>query len=192
MPIVASMLWRRLDVPGHDACRLERRGLQWLICGVAAFRHPDGPASLEYSLFVDRDWRTSQGRVRGAIGERQVEIRVSHEDGGWSVNEAPVDGLGRLIDLDFGFTPATNFVQLKRVETPLGVAVPLPVAWLDLESGGLSELEQTYERRSEAELLYAAPAFDYHATLELAPSGFLRRYPGLWEAELEGEAVDSP
>lgn len=192
MSIVASMLWRRLDLLGHDAARVERRGLLWLLSGVAAFRHSSGPASVKYSLSVDRAWRASQGRVQGSIGERQVDIRVLREkDGGWRVNGAPVEGLSHLADLDFGFTPATNFTQLKRVELPLGVAVPLPVAWLDLDSGGLSELGQIYERRSEEELLYAAPAFDYQATLELAPSGFLRRYPGLWEAESESAAVAS-
>ena len=183
LPIVASMLWRRLDAFGHDAGRVERRGLQWLVCGVAAFRHASGPASVEYSLFVDRDWRASQGRVKGAIGERQVDIRVARDEGGWRVNDAPVDGLAHLVDLDFGFTPATNFTQLQRVALPLGVSTPLPVAWLDLDSGGLAELAQSYERRSETELLYAAPAFAYEATLELAFNGFLRLYPGLWEEE---------
>lgn len=185
MPIVASMLWRRLDASGHDAGRVERRGLQWLVCGVAAFRHASGPASVEYSLLVDRDWRASQGRVKGAIGERKVDIRVSREQDGWRVNGASVDGLAHLVDPDFGFTPATNFTQLKRVASPLGVAAPLPVAWLDLDSGGLSELEQIYERRIQEDLLYAAPAFAYQATLELAPNGFLKRYPGLWQAEAE-------
>lgn len=181
MAIVASILWRRLDGPGHDACRVERRGLQWLVCGVAAFRHARGPASVEYSLFVDRDWRASQGRVKGAIGERPIDIHVAREPDGWRFNDARVDGLAHLVDLDFGFTPATNFIQLKRVDLTLGVARPLPVAWFDLESGGLSELEQTYERQSESELLYAAPTLDYWATLELDANGFIRRYPGLWE-----------
>lgn len=181
MPLVASILWRRLDAPGHDACRLERRGLRWLVSGAAAFRHATGPASVEYSLLVDRDWRTSQGRVKGAIGERAIDIRISREENGWRLNDARVAGLAHLVDLDFGFTPATNFTQLKRVDMPTGVAVRLPVAWFDLELAGLSELEQIYERRSEGELLYAAPAFNYRAVLELDASGFIRRYPGLWE-----------
>jgi hypothetical protein len=183
MPIVASMLWRRLDAFGHDAGRVERRGLQWRICGVAAFRHASGPASVEYGLFVDRDWRASQGRVTGAIGDRQIDIHVARGEYGWRVNDTPVDGLAHLVDLDFGFTPATNYTQLQRVALPLGVPTALSVAWLDLDASGLTELQQVYERRSETELRYAAPAFAYEATLELAPNGFLRRYPGLWEEE---------
>jgi uncharacterized protein len=184
MPIAASMLWRRLDAPGHDACRLERRGRKWLLSGVAAFRHSRGPASVEYSLLVDDAWRTLQGRVKGAVGVRRIDIRASRQDDGWLVDGARVDDLTPLSDLDFGFTPATNFVQLKRVELPLGVSTPLPVAWLDLDSGGLSALEQTYQRLSEAELLYTAPAFGYRAILKIAPNGFIQTYPGLWEADL--------
>jgi hypothetical protein len=52
-----------------------------------------------------------------------------------------------------------------------------------LETGALTELRQIYERRDAHRLSYRAPDVDYEGLLELAPSGFIRRYPGLWEAE---------
>ena len=55
--------------------------------------------------------------------------------------------------------------------------------WLDADAGTLSELPQIYERRSQDALWYQAPSFGYEGLLELAPNGFIRSYPGLWEAE---------
>ena len=63
---VAFALWRRLDVPGHDACWLERIPAHgWSLAGHAVFRHDDGPASLAYQVLCDERWRALRGRVRG-------------------------------------------------------------------------------------------------------------------------------
>jgi len=36
---VSSVLWRRLDTPGHDVCRLEKSDAGWKLEGVAVFLH---------------------------------------------------------------------------------------------------------------------------------------------------------
>ena len=47
MQTIATILWRRLDTPGHDVCRLEHDGESWQLDGAAVFRHDDGrPAEL--------------------------------------------------------------------------------------------------------------------------------------------------
>jgi uncharacterized protein len=99
------------------------------------------------------------------------------------MNEAVVSGLGSCIDLDFGFTPATNLLQLRRLSLVQGQAVNNPVAWFDVFAGTLEILNQCYERRSEAAYWYEATKFDYTAVLEVTPTGFIHSYPGLWEAE---------
>ncbi|MDQ6869318.1 MAG: hypothetical protein M3178_13370 [Pseudomonadota bacterium] len=37
--------------------------------------------------------------------------------------------------------------------------------------------------RRPATFWYEAPSVGYEGLLELAPDGFIRRYPNLWEAE---------
>ena len=55
------------------------------------------------------------GAVRGRIGDDPVEYVVVPTDGGvWTLNDTPVGGLDDLVDLDFGFTLATNLQQLRR------------------------------------------------------------------------------
>jgi hypothetical protein len=66
-------------------------------------------------------------------------------------------GLDHLHDLDLSFTPATNLQQLQRVTIANDEAIQLPVAWLDVDAGTLTELPQIYVRRDEATFWYQAP-----------------------------------
>lgn len=128
--------------------------------------------------------RTRHGEVRGWLGVRSVELSIARTTGGaWTLNGAAVPNLGNCVDLDFGFTPATNLLQLRRLALAEGRAADVPVAWLDVSAGTLEVLSQRYERRAEATYWYEAPRFDYAALLEVTPAGFIKRYPGLWEAE---------
>lgn len=176
-------LWRRLDVPGHDAARLIPTNEGWRLRGTAVFKHQDGPASINYSVIVDAEWRTIRGRVRGFAGDRLMEHSIDRDADGWRLDGVEVPGLGHLVDLDYGFTPATNVLQLRRVAPAIGATVELPVAWFDVDGGSLTELPQRYERQSESKYRYAAPSVPYEGMLELSPSGFALTYPGLWQME---------
>jgi len=179
-------LWRRLDVPGHDGCELARDGDGWRLDGAAVFREGGALARLHYAVACDAGWVTRHGRVSGRLGERAVDLAIRRGDAGeWTLNGVAVAGLDACLDLDLGFTPATNALQLRRVALSRGQARDVPVAWLDLAAGTLSLLHQRYERRSESSYWYEAPRFTYAAMLEVTPSGFVQRYPTLWEMEAE-------
>lgn len=178
-----AILWRRLDTPGHDACRLRESDVGWQLDGRAVFVHEGLPAQLGYSLTCDRSWRTQHGEVSGWIGSEELAFAITRSpDGVWTRNGAVVPGLDGCVDLDLGFTPATNLVQIHRVALAEGQAADVPVAWLDVSSGTLDVLLQRYERRSASTYWYEAPRFNYAALLEVDAVGFVRRYPGLWEA----------
>jgi len=87
------------------------------------------------------------------------------------------------MDLDFGFTPSTNLLQLRRLALANGQRADAPAAWLDVSNGTLDVLVQRYERRSETTYWYEAPRFSYAEMLDVDSVGFVRRYPGLWEVE---------
>lgn len=186
MSIVAAALWRRIDMPGHDACRLEERSTGWSLHGCAVFLHAGQPANLSYSVICDRGWRTLFGNVAGAIGPQAVDFVIERrDDDAWTLNGQRVDadGLNQLDDLDLSFTPATNLLQIRRVPLAVHQPVRLPAAWFNIEAGTLSKLEQIYERRDDLALDYRAPDVGYEGLLELAPNGFIRHYPGLWVVE---------
>jgi len=156
MTIHAAMLWRRLDVPGHDACRLEQTDTGWRLEGAAAFGHKEGPTHLAYRVECDSEWRTVSGHIQGFVGPRDIDFRVARGDAGWTLNDASAPGLEPLLDLDLSFTPATNLQQLRRVAIGEGQAVSLPVAWLDVDAGTLTPLPQVYERRGAVTLVSGA------------------------------------
>jgi uncharacterized protein len=181
--MAATALWRRLDVPGHDAARLSAAPAGWRLSGTAVFEHAGLPACLGYALDLDRSWATLAGSVRGFVGDREVSRRVACGPRGWRLDGRPQPALAGLRDLDLGFTPATNLQQLRRLDLAIGEAAELAVAWLDVDAAELAELPQTYRRRDALSYDYAAPTVPYAAVLELATSGFVRSYPGLWQME---------
>ncbi|MGH7720198.1 MAG: putative glycolipid-binding domain-containing protein [Gemmatimonadaceae bacterium] len=181
---MASILWRRLDTPGHDACRLVGNGAGWTLDGRAVFKEGGVPVCLTYHVGCDLGWRTLQGQVYGWLGLQSVEFSIARTSGGvWTLNGAVVSSLAHCVDLDLGFTPATNLLPLRRLALAEGQAADASAAWLEVRPGILQVLPQRYERRSETTYWYEAPLFDYAALLEVDAMGFIRRYPGLWEIE---------
>jgi hypothetical protein len=181
---VDTILWRRLDVAGHDACRLEQRDDGWRLEGAAAFKHEGAPTCLTYKIDCNGEWRTREGVVQGWVGARPLDYRITRTlDGVWTLNGEVVLQLDNCVDLDLGFTPATNLLQLRRVALEVGQAADVPVAWLDVAMGTLEVLHQRYERRTAEAYWYEAPRFKYSALLQVSAVGFVEKYPNLWEAE---------
>jgi uncharacterized protein len=175
-----SAAWTRLDRLGCDATLLRPHSDGWLLQGAAAFDHDGGSATVAYQVETDARWETRRGLVSGFLGDKTVRHEILRDATGWRVNGVLVEGLGHLVDLDYGFTPATNALQLARIALPEGQRAEVPVAWFDVDSASLIELPQIYERRGEASYWYEAPTVQYQAMLEIAPNGFVQSYPGLW------------
>jgi hypothetical protein len=182
--MMISALWRRLDTPGHDAAHVSRTADGWRLEGTAVFAHDRGPARLSYWVDCGPDWHTRRGGVAGWVGDQRCDVDVTRSaTGRWQLGGQAVDGLERCLDLDFGFTPATNFLQLHRCGLSVGETADFPVAWLDVPDASLTFLPQRYQKRSATTYWYESPQGPYSAVLELASSGFVRTYPGLWAIE---------
>lgn len=178
----AEALWKRIDVPGHDAALLVENGSGHTLSGTAIFQHEGRPACLNYSVELKPDWTTHNGRVTGFVTGERIDVTIERRADGWYLN-GEAQGLGHLVDLDYGFTPATNLQQIQRLQLPIGKRVEVPVAWFDVGSTKLIELPQVYEKRDDFSYPYEGPMFGYKAVLELAESGFARVYPELWVME---------
>jgi uncharacterized protein len=142
--------WMRLDRPGRDAALLRPNGGGWLLQGAAAFDLDGGSAAVVYQVEVDARWETKRGVISGSFGDQTVQHEIRRDDAGWRLNGVRVEGLEHLVDLDYGFTPATNVLQLSRIALKPSQSAEVPVVWFDLDSASLTELPQRYERRSEA------------------------------------------
>ena len=178
----AEALWKRIDVAGHDAALLRENGDGHHLTGTAVFEHEGRPGGFNYSVEIEPGWTTKSGRITGFVAGEMVDITIERRAEGWYLNGEP-QGLGHLVDLDYGFTPATNLQQIQRLRLPVGGRVDNNVAWFDVCSTRLIELPQIYEKRDDVTYSYEGPMFGYKAVLTLDASGFAREYPGLWEIE---------
>jgi hypothetical protein len=178
----AEALWKRIDGPGHDAALLRENGGGHRLTGAAVFQREGRSTCLNYSVDLRPDWTTDNGRITGFVAGETVSVTIERRDDGWYLNDKP-QGLGHLVDLDYGFTPATNLQQIQRLQLAVGARVDVPVAWFDVGSTRLIELPQVYGKLDDATYPYEGPMFGYKAVLQLAPSGFARLYPELWEME---------
>lgn len=169
-----SAAWTRLDTPGEDHCRLVSTTNGYRLEGNARFIEAGVAVFIAYTVDYAADWST-----RSATVDRDGKLRHIRRDSGWSVDEVAVPGIDDLMDVDFGFTPATNLAQVKRLDLAVGRAADLDVAWMDADQAGLVSLWQHYRRT--ADLTYAYEAPEYQAALVFSPSGFVAEYPKLWK-----------
>ena len=180
----SSALWRRLDLPGHDAVRLTERAGGWLLAGVAVFAHEARACCLRYSVEADGEWRTRRARVEGWAGDEPIDLRIEVGEGAlWSLDGVPQPAVSGCVDVDLAFTPATNTLPIRRLGLAMGESGPVTAAWLRFPELVLEPLDQVYARESAERYGYESGGGSFHAQLVVAPDGLVVRYSGLWERE---------
>jgi hypothetical protein len=184
MTTVSHYLWRRLDAPGHDACRFDQLATGYRLAGMAAFREGRTVCQLQYEVVADTAFRTRSARISGHLGRRDVQLVIrASRSGQWKVNGVAQPGLAGCIDLDLGFTPATNLLPIRRLALRVGQAVQVPTVYLDIPSLALRVIPQHYQRVSRSSYAYASPVHGYSATLQVSRHGAVESYPDVFELE---------
>ncbi len=181
MPIIA--FWKALYTVGHDAACLTETNDGWVLEGTTVYLKDAAPVALNYRLDLSPDWATHAGRIKGRVGNGAVNHEIRRDGEGWLLNGKRQSGLEGVFDLDFGFTPATNYAQLRRLALQVGGNAKFDVAWMDVESTTLEPLPQLYKRISDRAYDYNSPQGAYRAILQLDENGFVTLYPDLWQTE---------
>lgn len=179
-----SILWRRLDLPGHELARLEAREDGFALSGTALFLHEGRPCCLEYAVTCDPAWRTVSARVRGAMGDREVELDITVDEARcWRLNGAEHPAVAGCLDIDLGFSPSTNLLPIRRLALTIGEAAEVRAAWLAFPALAFEPLPQVYRREGERTYRYESDGGRFVRTLDVDAAGFVTSYPGLWQAE---------
>lgn len=178
-----TILWQRLDQPGHEFARLAREDEGWLLAGTAVFLDEGTPCRLDYAVRCDARWRTVAVDVSGRVGVREVHWRATVDSAGrWCVDGAACEALAGCVDIDLGFSPATNLLPIRRLGLAVGAAAPVRAAWLRFPSFAFEPLEQVYTRLDERRWRYESGGGRFVRELEADPAGFVVRYPDYWVA----------
>ncbi|MEM9059311.1 MAG: putative glycolipid-binding domain-containing protein [Pseudomonadota bacterium] len=176
------ILWTRVDVSGHDACRIRQTDGGWNLTGSAVASEAGSViTALSYQIDHDAGWVTRSAQVSGFAGSQDIDLTILRSgDGNWTVNGAPVQSVQGCVDIDLGFTPATNTTAIRRAKLDVGGRASGIAAWLDDADWTLKPLEQSYLRRSGETYTYASPGHDFTTDLSVNESGLVTEYPGFW------------
>jgi uncharacterized protein len=180
-----ALLWRRIDTPGHDACVLTSSDQGYCLTGTTVFGLEERPCQLSYHVECDAEWRSRYARVSGWFGGEKIEVTITAQpDRRWNFNGRDVAVVAGCLDVDLGFTPATNLFQIRRLALNIGEEAEAPAAWFNFPNLALERLEHRYRRISPGEYDYEARDVGYAALLRVNEIGFVTNYPELWEAEM--------
>jgi uncharacterized protein len=179
-----TILWRRLDLPGHEIGRVVPRDDRWELSGTAVFSHEHDPCRLDYLVTCDSRWRTHATHVSGVIGDREIDLKVSVDgERRWWLNGVECPAVAGCIDVDLGFSPSTNLLPIRRLSLAVGEEAEVRAAWLPFPSLVFAVLPQVYRRESERTYRYESGGGKFVRILEVNAVGMVTNYPGLWQAE---------
>ncbi|HEX2062428.1 MAG TPA: putative glycolipid-binding domain-containing protein [Thermoanaerobaculia bacterium] len=176
-----TLLWRRLDEPGMEACRIVRYGDCWRLEGAAVFANDGVACRADYVVVCDDAWRSLSADVSGWIGNESFDVQLLRDGAGrWLRNGVEHRELDGCIDVDLNFSPSTNTLPIRRLGLAIGASAEVSAAWLRFPSLKLERLEQTYTRLSENGYRYSSAGGSFVAELEVDDEGLMTRYGDFW------------
>ncbi len=179
-----TILWRRLDRPGHEACRLVSGPSGHRLDGSTVCAHDGQACRLDYTVTCDAAWRTVSATVTGWVGATAVDVVLASDAASrWTLNGIPQPQVEGCVDLDLNFSPSTNLLPIRRLSLPIGRESPVRAAWLRFPGFTLEPLDQIYRRRSESRYRYESAGGRFVAELDVQAAGFVTRYPDFCEID---------
>jgi hypothetical protein len=179
-----SILWRRLDLPGHEACRLVTLDYGWDVAGTAVFEYETQVCQLQYSINCDQKWMTRSAVVRGWVGSRDINVEIARDESGrWQLNHREAPEVEGCSDIDLNFSPSTNLLPIRRLRLNVNEEAKVRAAWLRFPSFKLELLEQVYRRTGASTYRYESAGGKFVVDLQVDEFGWVTRYPGFWQAE---------
>lgn len=179
-----TILWRRLDVPGHEIATIRRQDDGWSLSGVAVFAHAEIPCRVEYEIQCDERWTTGACVLRGSLGARHVHLDIERNAAGeWAIDGVTVAGLRGCDDIDLGFSPVTNLLPIRRLALPIEARAVVRAAWVRFPELTVEVLEQMYTRVDSARYQYESAGGRFRRELTVDAFGCVVEYPGIWRAE---------
>jgi uncharacterized protein len=177
------ILWHCPLLSGSEHAFLLESDDGYQLQGVAVLPLGDVPCHIDYVVAVDRQWRPSQARAMIATpsGARQIVLRSNHGDG-WEVDGELAPHLGSCPDLDFGWTPATNTVPIRRLGLEVGQTASITAAWVRFPELDVVASEQRYRRLAIDRWQYTSGDYDYQLVTDPATGLVLAYGDDLWRA----------
>jgi hypothetical protein len=180
----STILWRRLDAPGHEVAELVRTPAGWALSGIALVADDGRPCRLEYRIECDAVWQTQRLHLHGHLGGVPVALELTRNaQNDWHADGRRVPELQGCVDVDLAFSPSTNLLPIRRLELAVGDHAPVRTAWVRFPALNLEVLEQVYTRLGADTYRYESAGGTFRRDLTVSDEGLVTEYPDLWRAE---------
>jgi hypothetical protein len=179
-----TIIWHRLDTPGHESARVFLAKSRWTLTGTAVFAHNAKPCRLNYLVKCDSQWQTLSARIAGWVGNETIAVDITVDsDHHWQIDKEHCPDVTGCVDLDLNFSPLTNTLPIRRLNLAVGHEANVRAAWLRFPSFKLEPLEQVYRRIKTSKYRYENLGTTFVAELEVNRAGLVTHYPNLWRVE---------
>lgn len=184
MSEIESIIWRRLDVPGHEWAQGTADETESRLYGTAIFVYDGKRCCLEYLIECDADGETVSAEIVGEAGDDIIEIEISVDgDGNWTLDGQQIPAVKGCVDIDLNFSPSTNTLPIRRLSLEVGESAEVSAAWLRFPSFKLEKLVQTYTRLDETTYRYESAGGAFKRDITVNEYGLVTEYPDYWTEE---------
>lgn len=187
-----AVLWQGIVRPGAEWCELAAEDDGWRLSGTALVAVAGEPTTARYDIALAPDWSTREATiaVRAGGDERERRLHLHADNGQWRIAREPnpepnappddAEALRGLVDIDLGFTPATNTLPIRRLAPAIGESVAVTALWVRFPELTLEPLPQRYTRLSAIRYRYESAGGAFVAELEVDDLGLVVTYEGGW------------
>lgn len=191
--ILRAVLWQGIFRPGAEWCELATSSNGWRLSGTALVAVAGDPVTARYDIALAPDWSTREVRIttRAGVADRERQLHLRASNGEWRITREPdpesagilddLEPLRGLIDIDLGFTPATNTLPIRRLAPIVGASVDVTALWVRFPELTVEPLPQRYTRLSASRYRYESAGGAFVAELEVDDLGLVVAYEGGWQ-----------
>ena len=173
-----DVVWTSTSLESTEDCIIHEQPTGVALSSSTTLRLDDNLGRIDYELEADAAWHTL-GATITVSGRADRRITIERGDAGWAVDGEHRPDLDACIDLDLGWTPATNILPLRRTSLGVGASVETTAAWLRFPELDLVVAQQTYTRTGPRTVVYRSATFE--AELAITEAGIVTRYgDDLW------------
>lgn len=168
-----DVVWTSASLESMEDCVIHEQAAGVALSSSTTLRLDDHLGRIDYELEADARWRTL-GATITVSGRSDRRISIEHGDGGWIVDGTARPDLAMCVDLDLGWTPATNILPMRRALGGTGASVDTTSAWVRFPEFDVVAAHQTYTRSGPDTVVYRSATFE--AELVVTPEGIVTRY----------------
>jgi hypothetical protein len=178
-----EVLWHSNELASSEHCSISLTDDGTVFVGTAVLPVGDQAGQIQWTAHADAAGRTrsAQAVITTPDGTRRLALAVDGQQR-WRLDNEPADHLAGALDVDFGWTPATNTLPIRRLGLAVGASSTITAAWVRFPELDVVASEQTYTRLADDRWRYASGRFEAELEVDRA-TGVVRRYgEDLWRA----------